>query len=142
MIERKGYVYRFLDEKNRILYIGKTVNMSRRMRQHFSPDSHLKKNGKGDLYEKVCKIEYITCKDEFTALQKELMYINLYKPKYNSASKIRQIINPKDANDRWKLYRVVRPISREQEIQNNANKIFIPIIYIATFIFIVGYFLF
>ena len=90
-INRKGYVYKFLDEKNNVLYIGKTVNMEQRMKNHFSKKSHLANT---DLYSKVQRIEYLTCKDEFEALQKELTYINLYKPKYNTASKIKQLIDP------------------------------------------------
>ena len=33
---RKGYVYRFLDENLKVLYVGKTVNMHYRMKEHFS----------------------------------------------------------------------------------------------------------
>ena len=137
MFERKGYVYRFVDDKNRVLYVGKTVNMERRMKQHFSKDSHLYKNGKGDLYEKVCKIEYITCKDEFTALQKELLYINLFKPRYNTDAKIKQLINTSDANDKWKVYKIVREISKEQEVQNRRVALLMPVMIYAMFILIV-----
>ena len=74
-INRKGYVYKFIDEKNNVLYVGKTVNMDARMKNHFSKKSHLAHT---DLYNKVQRIEYMTCKNEFEALQKELMYINFY----------------------------------------------------------------
>lgn len=129
MLQRKGYVYRFLDERNRVLYVGKTTNMKIRMNDHFhNKNNHLRKMGKDDLYDKVCKIEYITCKDEFTALQKELYYINLYKPKYNTASKIKQIIDPSEANDKWKLYKVIRTISKKQERENKRVEILMPIV--------------
>lgn len=129
MLQRKGYVYRFLGEKNEVLYVGKTTNMKTRMNDHFhNKNNHLRKMGKDDLYNKVCKIEYITCKDEFTALQKELFYINLYKPKYNTASKIKQIIDPSIYEDRWKLYKVVRAVSKEQEETNKRAEVLTPIV--------------
>lgn len=141
MLERKGYVYRFLDERNRVLYVGKTVQMERRMQQHFSSKSHLARNGKGDLYEKVYTIEYIKCKDEFTALQKELYYINLYKPPYNTASKIKQMLDFSDATDKWKVYRVVRQVSDKQQIENERINKLIPLVYVASFIAIIVSFL-
>lgn len=137
MFERKGYVYRFVDEKDCVLYVGKTVNMERRMKQHFSKKSHLYKNGKGDLYKKACKIEYITCKDEFTALQKELLYINLFKPKYNTDAKIKQIVSSSDANDKWKVYKVIREVSKEQEIQNRRVAMLMPVLMYVMFILII-----
>ena len=75
MLERKSYCYRFLDGKNKVLYVGKTVNMHNRMKNHFSKKSHLANT---DLYSQVQRIEYITCKDEVQSLQNELYYINLY----------------------------------------------------------------
>ena len=59
-INRKGYVYKFIDEKNNVLYVGKTVNMDARMKQHFSQKSHLHGSG---LYEQIQRIEYMTCKN-------------------------------------------------------------------------------
>ena len=143
MFQRKGYVYRFLGEKNEVLYVGKTTNMKIRMNDHFhNKNNHLRKMGKDDLYDKVCKIEYITCKDEFTALQKELYYINLYKPRYNTASKIKQIIDPSQDTDKWKLYKVVRAISKEQERENKRIEVLVPVIaYIFFFLVLIGYFM-
>ena len=39
MLNRKGYVYKFIDEKDNVLYVGKTVNMEQRMKNHFSKKS-------------------------------------------------------------------------------------------------------
>ena len=107
MIQRKGFVYKFISDKNQVLYVGKTVNMDARMKQHFSKKSHLHGSG---LYEQIQRIEYMTCKNEFEALQKELMYINFYKPKFNTASKIKQLIDP-PGNDKWKVYKVIKPLT-------------------------------
>ena len=125
MLERKGYCYRFLDEKNNVLYVGKTVNMHNRMKNHFSKKSHLANT---DLYNKVQRIEYITCKDEFQSLQNELYYINLYKPKYNSQSKIKQMIKiDKSINNNWKVWNVIKPMDSKQEQINYRREKYLPL---------------
>lgn len=135
MIQRKGFVYKFIDEKNNVLYVGKTVNMDARMKNHFSKKSHLAHT---DLYTKVQRIEYITCKSEYEALQKELAYINFYKPRYNSASKIKQLIDP-PGNDKWKVYKVIKPLTTEQEKTNRNIQKWLPIAMCLFFISIIIY---
>ena len=125
MFERKSYCYRFLDEKNNVLYVGKTVNMHNRMKNHFSKKSHLANT---DLYNQVQRIEYITCKDEFQSLQNELYYINLYKPKYNSQSKIKQMIKiDKSINDNWKVWKVIKPMDSKQAQINHRREKYLPL---------------
>ena len=133
MIQRKGYVYRFMSDKNQVLYVGKTVNMDQRMKHHFSKKSHLAHT---DLYTKVQRIEYMTCKSEYEALQKELAYINFYKPRYNSASKIKQLIDP-PGNDKWKVYKVIRPLTKEQERTNENIERWLPVVMCLFFISII-----
>ena len=135
MIQRKGYVYRFMSDKNQVLYVGKTVNMDQRMKHHFSKKSHLAHT---DLYTRVQRIEYMTCKSEYEALQKELMYINFYKPKFNTASKIKQLIDP-PGNDKWKVYKVIRPLTKEQEKTNRNIQKWLPIAMCLFFISIIIY---
>ena len=136
MIQRKGFVYKFISDKNQVLYVGKTVNMDARMKQHFSKKSHLFGSG---LYEQIQRIEYMTCKNEFEALQKELMYINFYKPKFNTASKIKQLIDPPPSTDKWKVYKVIRPLTREQEKTNRNIQKWLPIAMCLFFISIIIY---
>ena len=125
MFERKSYCYRFLDEKNNVLYVGKTVNMHNRMKNHFSKKSHLANT---NLYSQVQRIEYITCKDEFQSLQNELYYINLYKPKYNSQSKIKQMIKiDKSINDNWKVWKVIKPMDSKQAQINHRREKYLPL---------------
>ena len=125
MFERKSYCYRFLDGKNNVLYVGKTVNMHNRMKNHFSKKSHL---ANADLYNQVQRIEYITCKDEFQSLQNELYYINLYKPKYNSQSKIKQMIKiDKSINDNWKVWKVIKPMDSKQAQINYRREKYLPL---------------
>lgn len=129
MFERKAYVYRFVDCSLNVLYVGKTVNMDRRINQHFSSRSHLAKT---DLYEQVHKIEYLKCKTEYDALVKELYYINVFKPKYNKQSKIKQIIQRNDS-DIWRTYKIVKPLECEYEIDKRFAKLF-PFVWIGFFI--------
>ena len=72
-----AYVYRFLDSKGNIIYIGKTVNMDNRMQSHFTK-GHLPK----ECYNAVCRIEYQKHKTESDALIMETYYITKYSPKY------------------------------------------------------------
>lgn len=142
MLEKKGYVYKFIDENNRVLYIGKTTDMNRRMKQHFnSQNNHLKKQGKGDLYQKVQRIEYFSCKTEYDALVKELFYINYYKPKYNTASKIKQILPPPTKEENWKLYKEIKPIKKEQFKANERAQKWLPLALTFLFISILIFFL-
>ena len=135
--KRKAYVYRFLDMDNRTLYVGKTVNLDTRMKNHWSKKSHLYKNGKGDLYSKVQRIEYIRYKTELDALYKELEYINYYKPPYNTMSKIKQIIDtPSDINE-WKVYRVLKQIPEcDAKLQQRRKKL-IPVLIATLYIAII-----
>lgn len=136
MIQRKGFVYKFISDKNQVLYVGKTINMDARMKNHFSKKSHLHGSG---LYEQIQRIEHMTCKNEFEALQKELIYINFYKPRYNSASKIKQLIDPPPKSDKWKVYKVIRPLTKEQEKTNRNIQKWLPIAMCLFFISIIIY---
>lgn len=129
-VARKGYVYRFLDENLNILYVGKTIDMEKRMKVHFSPKSH---KAHTDLYEKIHKIEYINCKTEYDALVKELHYINYYKPPYNKDAKIKQIIRSNE-KDVWKTYKIIRPISKQKEFENSFRQKVLPAVILLFFI--------
>lgn len=135
--KRKGYVYRFVDTNNRTLYVGKTINLDKRMSEHWSKNSHLKKQGRGDIYEKVQRIEYIKYKSEFEALQKELEYINYYKPPYNRASKIKQVIDIPPDIDKWKVYRILKQVPEaDARLQQRREKL-IPVIIATLYIAII-----
>lgn len=76
------YVYRFLDQNDNIIYIGKTNNMDNRMYIHFH-SGHLPK----ECYCSVSKIEYIKLETKIEMDIVELYYINKVKPKYNIKDK-------------------------------------------------------
>lgn len=78
-----GCIYRFLDKDNNIIYVGKTINLERRLEQHFGKYGHLSK----ECYENVKKIEYIKIKKEINRSIEELYYINKYQPIFNIKDK-------------------------------------------------------
>lgn len=92
------YVYRFLDIYGNIIYVGKTENLVQRIRGHFSC-GHLPKK----CYEETYKIQYIPMKSLVLMDMKELYYINLYKPKYNTNHIVSEpaIVIKEFASDVW-----------------------------------------
>lgn len=139
--KRKAYVYRFVDDNNNTLYVGKTVNLYNRMKKHWSNTSHLTQNGKGDLYDKVQRIEYISCKSEVEALHKELDYINYYKPRYNTEGKTKEFVNPPEDINKWKVYKVLRDASKRtaklQHVREKWISVVMFLFYISILVFLV-----
>lgn len=72
-------VYKFLDENNEIIYIGKTRDINIRMLQHFGSNGHLPK----ECYDSVKKIMYFNCNCGADMDILERYYIDKLKPKYN-----------------------------------------------------------
>lgn len=95
------YVYRFLDIDGNVIYVGKTEKLMQRIRSHFSC-GHLPKK----CYEETCKIQYICMKSIVLMDIKELYYINLYKPKYNTNHIVNEpiIVIKEFTNDLWLDY--------------------------------------
>jgi predicted GIY-YIG superfamily endonuclease len=93
-----GYVYRFVDESNNIIYVGKTKNLKNRMNGHFTR-GHLPL----ECYSSVAKIEYLKFENETIARMEEVKYINMYRPRYNKSDVFRDTI--KDQHQpKWKTY--------------------------------------
>ena len=100
-----AYVYRFLDSKGNIIYIGKTVNMDNRMQSHFTK-GHLPK----ECYRSVAKIEYQKYKTESDSLIMETYYITKYSPKYNKLGQSRDVPTITFDEKNWKIYKELKPI--------------------------------
>lgn len=74
------YIYRFVNQHDRVIYIGRTNNIVRRIRhQHFGNNGHLPKT----CYNETVYVEYAKVKSENDAKIYELYYIEKYHPKYN-----------------------------------------------------------
>ncbi len=98
------FVYRFINKKQNVIYIGKSKKpLTERFKMHFHlPD---------ECYSMVHKIEYIECKTEADMSIKEIYYINKYsdnRPFYNVQDKT-GIPNSVEFNDKWKMYRGYLP---------------------------------
>jgi len=74
-------VYLFKDEKQKVIYIGKAINLRNRVKNHFTDknDDLRHKN----LIFLVEKVDFQTVSGEFEALLLEARLIKQYKPKFN-----------------------------------------------------------
>lgn len=77
------YLYKFLDNKNQVIYVGKTENIKNRMMTHFTSSGHLPK----ECYQSVANILYTEFNSGVDMDIYEIYYINKYKSKYNTESK-------------------------------------------------------
>ncbi|MGL5348247.1 MAG: nucleotide excision repair endonuclease [Peptostreptococcaceae bacterium] len=99
-----AYTYRFVDVNNRIIYIGKTVNIDRRIAEHFGGKGHLPK----ECYNSVARIEYQKHNTEADALIWETYYITLLSPKFNKLQKSRDMPTIEFKEKEWKLYKQLK----------------------------------
>lgn len=76
------FVYRLLDSNDNTLYIGKTKNIDKRIKSHFSFNG----NVEIECYEKCEKIEYIKLDTNTDMDLAEIYLINKYEPIFNKAS--------------------------------------------------------
>ena len=72
------YVYVMYNDKNEVLYVGKTINIESRMRQHFGKDAE-------EWKMEVKNIKYMNCFTEIDMSIYEIYLINVLKPKYNAS---------------------------------------------------------
>lgn len=79
-------VYLFRDARGVILYVGKAVNLTRRVKQYFQKENTLLPKT-ALLVSHVHSVKTIETASEFDALLLEAKLIGQYKPKYNSAAK-------------------------------------------------------
>lgn len=148
----KPGIYLFLDEKGKILYIGKAKNLKKRVNSYFSKNVVLGPKTQ-ILVSKVNKIKTITVASEIEAFLLEAKYIRRHKPKYNikltddkAYPLIRvtikdsypKVLIARRANDRNSIYfgpfpnaaralrltlKTIRKIFPYQSVQNHAKKI-------------------
>ena len=76
-------VYRFIDEKKKVIYVGKAKNIKMRVSSHFSSKTTKSRNMKLEIHD----IQYQATGTEFMALLQEAAAVKHYYPKYNSALK-------------------------------------------------------
>lgn len=74
-------VYLFRDKNQKILYIGKALNLKKRVRNYF--DNQPKEERINNLLQKAKKINYFIVKSEIEALLLEARLIKEHRPEYN-----------------------------------------------------------
>lgn len=75
-------VYLFKNKKKQVIYIGKTINLKKRVSSYFQKNWSLDQKTKS-LVSNISTIKIIPVKSELEALFLEAKLINLCKPKYN-----------------------------------------------------------
>ncbi len=80
------FIYKFVDDNDQIIYIGKTIRLPARMVQHFTTDSHLT----DECYDHVKYIFYSSLKTKIEMDIYEIYLIDKYRPQYNIKSVYKQ----------------------------------------------------
>lgn len=100
-MKNKYYLYRFLDENDNVLYIGRTNDIRRRiMMEHFTANTHLSK----ECYAETRKVEYSEFSNESEEVVYEAILINKIKPKYNKQFNDDAVFNVELPPIKWKPF--------------------------------------
>lgn len=79
-------VYIYKNDKGEVIYIGKAVNLSKRVKQYFQREDAVG-NKTPQLVAEIASIDTIQTEHEFDALLLEAKLIKQYQPKYNIVAK-------------------------------------------------------
>ncbi len=78
-------VYRFFNELNELIYIGKAKNLRRRISQYRNAKRTKRHAKMKKIVAEAVRLEHETCESEFHALKLENQLIQQYRPKWNVA---------------------------------------------------------
>lgn len=81
-IPTKPGVYRFFDDKRRILYVGKAKNLRARLQSYFAPVDSLHERTRRMVLS-AADVDWTIVKTEFEALQLEYTWIKEFNPPFN-----------------------------------------------------------
>jgi hypothetical protein len=90
------YVYKFLNEQEEIIYIGRTKNLKKRIETH----NHLP----SECYDEADKIEYIKLDSTDEGIIYEMYLINKISPKYNTEFNKSPMFEFELPEKEWKVY--------------------------------------
>jgi len=122
-LPEKPGVYYFYNQSNKVIYVGKAVNIKKRVASHFSGNSTTKQrqNFLRDIY----SISFEECANEFMALMLECIEIKNLWPTYNRALKR---FEPKfalyhyEARNGYKYLTIGKQINTQSSIQTFNNE--------------------
>ncbi|MBK9460321.1 MAG: GIY-YIG nuclease family protein [Sphingobacteriales bacterium] len=83
-------IYRFLNEQNEVIYVGKSVDIKRRVLQHFQKYNPQSTNKQWRMLRSLYDINFEETGSELIALLHEAYEIRNLKPKYNRAQNPRK----------------------------------------------------
>jgi len=81
LIPKLPGVYRMLNSKNEVLYVGKAKNLPNRLKNYISEKNHIIRTER--MLSQTEKLEIVTTRNESEALLLEANLIKKYKPKFN-----------------------------------------------------------
>jgi hypothetical protein len=84
-----NYIYKLLNKQGVVLYVGKTKDIKNRFVRHYSEYGHLDKL----CYLNTNRIQYAELPSETLMDLYEIIYINIYQPRYNITSKYKDVID-------------------------------------------------
>ena len=87
-LPEKPGVYYFKDEKDKVIYVGKALNLKKRIISHFSGNSNKKQ--RQDFIQKITRIQIEEYPTELMALIYESQEIKRLWPFYNKAQKVNE----------------------------------------------------
>jgi DNA polymerase III subunit epsilon len=119
----KTGVYKFFDDTNQLIYIGKSINIKKRVEQHLRNAS----TRKGiEMREAISRIEFELTGSELIALLLESMLIKKYTPRYNQALKKSKfpygLFSYQDETGYIRLYLGLTSKTKEMPLTSFGNK--------------------
>ncbi|MCO4813720.1 MAG: GIY-YIG nuclease family protein [Flavobacteriales bacterium] len=104
-IPNKTGVYKFYNDTNQLIYIGKSIHIKKRIEQHLR---NLKTSKGVEMQKEIARIDYELTGSELIALLLESQLIKQYTPKYNRALRRNKspygLFSYIDGNDYIRLY--------------------------------------
>lgn len=83
LIPQEPGVYLMKDASGSVIYVGKAINLPKRLRNYFSPSPGLDPKIKA-MISHIADFSYVLCQNELEALILENNLIKQYRPKYNT----------------------------------------------------------
>lgn len=89
------YIYKYLNDSNDVIYVGKSINWKNRLNQHRTNDKKMMRE--------VSKVYIMKCQDRIEMDILELYFIQLYNPKFNKKDTGYKIPSILLVNKKWEL---------------------------------------
>lgn len=110
----KFFVYMFVNVEGETLYVGKTKNLTGRIRStHFTNSGHLP----DECYDETEKVVYSECLSESDMTVQERYLINTLAPKYNDRLNRKDTFSFRIDCFDWKYLPIIRPEERPKKSQ-------------------------